>query len=98
MTVVAEHALRDMARDVHNGLIASTAFRKVRDKGVPVIVPPSRHLGVSADILPGRLECGNGPRRIAGAGPSKRKDIPLRASLAKLLSVPNCVFPQDREQ
>lgn len=95
MTVVAEHALRNVARDVHDGLIASSAFRKIRDKGVPVVVPPSRHLGFFADILPGRLEGSDGSRRIAWGRPSKREDIPLRASLAELLSVPDSVFPQN---
>ena len=82
---VAEHALRDVARDVHDGLIASAAFRKIRDERVSVVVPPSSHLRVFA--LPDRLESSNGPRRITRAGPAKGKDIPLRTSLAKLLSV-----------
>jgi hypothetical protein len=43
MPVVAEHALRDMAGDVHDGLVACTAFRKIRDERVPVVVPlPAR--------------------------------------------------------
>ena len=87
-----------MAGNVHDGLIARTAFRKIRDERVPVIMPPSRHLGVLADIFPGCFEGCNGPRRITRAGPPKRKYVPLRAGLAKLLSVPNCVFSQDREQ
>jgi hypothetical protein len=66
MTVVAEHALRDVTRDVHYGLVTCSAFRKIGDECVPVVVPPSRNLGVLADISPGRLEGSNGPRRIAG--------------------------------
>ena len=47
MTVMAEHALRDMAGDVHDGLIARTTFRKIRDERVPVVVPASRDLAFS---------------------------------------------------
>jgi hypothetical protein len=48
MAVVAEHALRDMARDVHDGLVSSSAFREICDKGVPVVVPPPARL-ISSD-------------------------------------------------
>src|SRR5215469_16458175 len=87
-----------MAGDVHDGLIARTAFRKIRDERVPVVVPPPRYLGVLADIFPGCFEGCNGSRRITRTGPPKRKDVPFWASFAKLLSVPDCVFPQDRNQ
>src|SRR5436190_4892778 len=87
-----------MARDVHDGLIARTTYRKIRDERVPVVVPPSRHLGIPPDILPGCFESCNGPRWITGAGPPKWKDIPLRASLAKFLFVPDRIFSQDRKQ
>jgi len=38
MTVVAERALRDMARNIHDRLIARAAFRKIRDERVPLVV------------------------------------------------------------
>ena len=66
-----------MARDVRDGLIFSSALGEISDESVPVVVPPPRHLGVFADISPGRLEGCDGARRVSRAGPSKRKDISL---------------------
>lgn len=88
MAVVAEHTLRDMAGNVHDGLIAGAAFREVRDEGVAIVVPPAGHLGVLPDIAPGRLESSDRPRRIAGAGLAKGKHVPFRTSFAKLFTVP----------
>ena len=98
MAIVAEHALRDMASNVHDRLIAGAAFRQVRNEGVPIVVPSAGHFGVLPDIAPGCLESGDRPGRIARAGLAKRKDVPFRASSVKLSSVPGGVFPQDREQ
>ena len=82
-----------MAGNVHDRLIACTAFREIRDKRVPVIVPPSRHLGVFADISPCGLEGRDGSRGIGRPRPPKREDILLRPRCAKLLFVPDGVLP-----
>ena len=87
-----------MASNIHDRLISCTAFCQIRDEGMPVVVPPSRHFGLCSDISPGRLEGGDGSGRITRTGSSKRKDIPFRTGFAKLLSVPDCVFPQHRKQ
>jgi hypothetical protein len=52
VAVVLKHLFGDVSGDVHNGLIASTAFRKVGDERVPVVVPTAFHLGVIPNIVP----------------------------------------------
>lgn len=46
VAVVLEHLFRDMAGDVHDGLIASAALGQLGDEGVPVVVPPSLYAGL----------------------------------------------------
>nr|WP_252263351.1 hypothetical protein [Paracidobacterium acidisoli] len=77
-----------MTGDVHDGLVAGTAFGQVRDEGVPVVVPPPFHLGIFSDVVPGRLQGGHRPSRIAWDGLAKGEDVPLGLGLAELLSVP----------
>jgi hypothetical protein len=98
MAVVTEHPFRDMTGNVHDGLVAGTAFRQVRNERVAIVVPPAGDHCFLPDILPGRLEGGDGSRRIAGAGLPKGEQIPLWASFSEFLSIPSRVFPQDGEQ
>jgi hypothetical protein len=52
---VLEHLLGNVSGDVHDGLIASSAFRKVGNERVSVVVPTAFHLGVFPNAVPGRL-------------------------------------------
>lgn len=56
MAVVAQHASRDVACDLHDRFVARSAFGKFRDQRVSVIVPPPGHLGISAGSIPGSLQ------------------------------------------
>jgi len=87
-----------MSGDVHDGLIASAAFRKVGDERVPVVVPTAFHLGVGAHIVPCRLEGGNGARGVTWTRLSEGKDIPLGAGLSELLPVPNGILGKNLEE
>jgi hypothetical protein len=98
VAVMPEHAFGDVTGDVHDGLIAGPTFRKIRDERVAIVVPSASDLGILADVVPGRLEGGNGPGRIARAGLPKGEDVPFGASFAELLPVPDGILPQDRKQ
>jgi hypothetical protein len=98
VAIVLEHLLGNMSGDVHDGLIASAAFRKVGDERVPVVVPTAFHLGVGAHIVPCRLEGGNGARGVTWTRLSEGKDIPLGAGLSELLPVPNGILGKNLEE
>jgi hypothetical protein len=49
VAIVFEPLLRDMARDVHNGLFACSAFRQLGCQGMAVIVPSALHAGLFAE-------------------------------------------------
>ncbi len=98
VAVVLEHLLGNVSGDVHDGLIARAAFRKIGDERVPVIVPAAFHLGVRAHIVPCRLEGGDRARRVTRTRLSEGKDIPLGAGLSELLPVPHGVVGKNLEE
>jgi hypothetical protein len=98
MAVVFEHLLRDVSGDIHNGLVTRTTFRQLRNERVPVVVPATGHLGIFADIAPGRLQRRDGTCGIAGPRFSEREDVPLRSNLVKSVRVLCNVLRQRREQ
>ncbi|MDX6463641.1 MAG: hypothetical protein QOE55_7338 [Acidobacteriaceae bacterium] len=68
-------------------------FRRLRDEGVPVVVPPSRHLRIPADIGPGSFEHRDMARWVGGARLSQGKTYqPGRTSLEFFL----CTIPRIR--
>lgn len=74
VAIVPEHLLRDMAGNLHNGFIPCTAFGKLGDESVPVVVEAPRHPSLLAEVVPGRLERRDRLRGIARRGLSERKD------------------------
>jgi len=53
VAVVLEPLLGDVSGDVHDGLIASAAFRKVGDERVPVVVPAAlSRAGLYLPLIP----------------------------------------------
>ncbi len=83
MAVVLEHLLRDVAGNVHDGLIACATLGKVGNQRVPVVVPTAFHLGISAHVVPCGLERGDGTRGITWTRLSEGEDIQLRAGLSE---------------
>jgi uncharacterized protein (DUF433 family) len=55
--IAGQHRPRDVARDPHDHFLARAGFREFRDERVPVVVPPTAHLGIGANLGPG------GPKR-----------------------------------
>ena len=68
VAVVFEHLFGDVSGDVHNGLIASTAFRKVGNESVPVVVPTAFHFGIFPNIFHAVLSVVTGRVRSLGLG------------------------------
>jgi hypothetical protein len=80
VAVVLEHIARDVAGDIHNRLLTSSALRKIGDESVTVIVPTTRHLGVPPHSVPSRLERCHRSRGVAGPRLTEGEEIPLGSS------------------
>ena len=100
MAVVREHLLRDVAGNVHDGLVYCAALCQFRNQRVPVVVPSASDAGFFTEVRPRGLQGGHWPSGITWAWTAKRKDLPLGTNLSETLSIPNHVlidaFPKVR--
>jgi hypothetical protein len=98
VAVVLEHLLGNVSGDVHDGLIARAAFRKVGNERVPVVVPTAFNLGIRAHVIPRRLEGGDRAGRVTWTRFPERKDVPLGARLSELLLIPVGILGEDLQE
>src|ERR1035437_201947 len=61
MGVVLQHLLRDVSGNVPDGFVTRAAFGTVGNQGVPVIVPPPRHLRSCVHLVPRTLKVDRRP-------------------------------------
>src|SRR5581483_4410416 len=98
VAIVLEHLLRNMTRDVHDGLVARATLRQFRDERMPVVMPAPLHAGLGTDIRPHCLERGDVAGWVSGLRGSEREDIPFRLDGPKLVCVPRDIVGEYRKQ
>jgi hypothetical protein len=63
VTIVLEHLLRDVSRDIHNGLVANCTLCEFGNQSVLGITKPALYVSPFLNVFPSRLQRLNRPRR-----------------------------------